>query len=104
MEGQSYQVRTVLQQKDAGKKAFLEFKDSPRNPLGLLLALELGRRENGMPDGRVRIRAARNVDWRTFHTRDISRGFVLLKRCLGSTPNLQIPYCPYPIQVLLVSC
>ena len=33
-----------------------------------------------------------------------SRGFVLLKCCLGNTPNLQISYCPYPIQVLMVSC
>ena len=34
---------------------------------------------------------------------NVSRGFVLLKFCLGNTPNLQIPYCPCPIQVLLVS-
>ena len=33
MQGQSYQVKTVLEQCDARKKAFLAFKESPINPL-----------------------------------------------------------------------
>ena len=33
MQRQSYQVKTVLEQKGARKKTFLDFKDSPGNPL-----------------------------------------------------------------------
>ena len=34
MHGQSYLVKTVLEQCDARNKAFLAFKDTPGNPLG----------------------------------------------------------------------
>ena len=52
MQGQSYQVKTVLEQYNARKKTFLAFKDSPGNPLGrspksnlFLLNITWGRNE-----------------------------------------------------------
>ena len=40
MQGQSYQVKAVLEQWDAWNNTFLVFKDSPRNPLGSLPLIE----------------------------------------------------------------
>ena len=43
MQGQSYQVKMVLEQYDTWEKTFLEFKDIPENPLGHLTRQTVGR-------------------------------------------------------------
>ena len=46
MQGQSYQLKTVLEQYDARNKSFLALQDGPGNPLGRLprtvLAWQIG--------------------------------------------------------------